>query len=67
MRIPNYEYLEDPKGGWEIKIGDVLVWGRTKPAARSKMLRLLKHKYKGKTTEEIYQDLKGNGGQNDQS
>ena len=60
MRRPNYDYLEDPKGGWEIKYGTMLVWGRTKAAARSRLLRML---LKGD------QQPKGNEGEgdNDQS
>jgi hypothetical protein len=49
------------RGGWMVKSGDLVVWGQTKPAARSRLLRVLKLRFKDKTTEEIYQELKGNG------
>jgi hypothetical protein len=49
------------RGGWMVKSGDLVVWGNTKPAARARLLRVLKLRFKDKTTEEIYQELKGNG------
>ena len=46
MRNPNYIYVQDPKGGWEIILNQVVVWGRTKAAARSRMLRKLRREAK---------------------
>jgi hypothetical protein len=68
MRNPNYNYIPDPdKGGWAIVLGDMLVWGKTQAAARSRLKRKLRERFKDKTTEEIYSILKGEGGANDQS
>ena len=44
MRNPNYKYEQDiVAGGWNIIMGEVVVWGKTKPAARSRLLRVLRH------------------------
>lgn len=67
MRMPNYNYQPNDHevGGWNIVVGDTAVWGKTKAAARSRMKRVLNMRFKGKTTEEIYSALKGEGGSND--
>jgi hypothetical protein len=46
MRNPNYTYAPCPdtmRGGWMVKSGDLVVWGQTKPAARSRLLRTMRH------------------------
>jgi hypothetical protein len=71
MRNPNYYYEPARFGsedGWSIKMADIIVWGKTKAATRSRLKRVLRERFKNKTTEEIYVFLKGNtGGTNDQS
>jgi hypothetical protein len=66
MRNPNYKYYEDPKGGWEILLADgTVVWGRTKAAARSRLLRKLRFNRHLEDVKEALQAEKG--GLNDQS
>jgi hypothetical protein len=49
MRNPNYEYDAGSEeiGGWWAKNGaGISVWGKTKAAARSRLLRVLRHNEK---------------------
>jgi hypothetical protein len=48
MRNPNYTYTQNydettglPKG-WRVASGDIIVWGQTKAAARSRLLRVMR-------------------------
>ncbi len=65
MRNPNYTYKEAPNGGWYVHAPGGLVWGKTKAAARSKLLRLVRKQYP-RLTKSSWQYI-NEGGTNDQS
>ncbi len=69
MRNPNYRYEENINpsvGGWYVygPYG-TMAWGKTQPAARSRLLRMLHHNQHLKDAAEALQAEKG--GTNDQS
>jgi hypothetical protein len=65
MRNPNYAYYEDPdRGGWLVSTStpnSEIIWGKTKAAARSRLLRILRRDAKLTATQAKQEEV------NDQS
>jgi hypothetical protein len=65
MRNPSYDYKPHPTGGWIITWGDMEIYGKTKEAARSRLLRVVRHNQR---IDDVAEALKTEKGEvNDQS